>query len=222
MPFHITVVTRGSRRIQGRLGKSWKAGTAFGSVCLHLAIGKLPTYNWAVPAAISEAALNSSRTPTPARVAGSHRRRCRWPKASLAASRSRGNKSPGHCQHATEAIPMLTGARAHEPAEVRTHGTHALRALEPSSPLPFGSKGTDLIVRCYQAIATTSTAPITVQQIALPRSPANQNPLAALKQRTALVHPLTNAPGLLSIFRSLIGIPKSAMPINPASSKSCL
>jgi hypothetical protein len=56
----------------------------------------------------------------------------------------------------------------------------------------------------YQIIANTSTAPITVQQIALPRSPANQKPLAALKHRTALVHPLTRAPGLLSIFRSFI------------------
>ena len=50
-------------------------------------------------------------------------------------------------------------------------------------------------------MATTSTTPITVQQIALPRSPANQKPLAALKQRMALVHPLTNAPGLLNISR---------------------
>jgi hypothetical protein len=81
--------------------------------------------------------------------------------------------------------------------------------------------GTDLNVCCYQTIATTSTAPITAQQIALPRSPANQNPLAALKQRTALVHPLTNAPGLLRIFRSFIGIPKSTLIINPASSRSC-
>jgi hypothetical protein len=63
----------------------------------------------------------------------------------------------------------------------------------------------------YQTIATTSTAPITAQVIALPRSPANQNPLAALKQRAALVHPLTNAPGLLIILRILIGIPKSVM-----------
>jgi len=53
-------------------------------------------------------------------------------------------------------------------------------------------------------MATTSTTPITVQQIALPRSPASQKPLAALKQRTALVHPLTNAPGLLNISRIFI------------------
>ena len=45
---------------------------------------------------------------------------------------------------------------------------------------------------------------MTVQQIALLRSPANQNPLAALKQRIALVHPLTNAPGLLNILRNFI------------------
>ena len=45
---------------------------------------------------------------------------------------------------------------------------------------------------------------MTVQQIALPRSPANQNPLAALKQRIALVHPLTNAPGLLNILMNFI------------------
>jgi len=47
---------------------------------------------------------------------------------------------------------------------------------------------------------------ITAQTIALPRSPANQNPLAALKQRIALVHPLTNAPGLLNILRIFIGL----------------
>ena len=56
----------------------------------------------------------------------------------------------------------------------------------------------------YKTIAHTSTAPITVQQIALPRSPASQKPLAALKQRIALVHPLTNAPGLLNILRRFI------------------
>jgi hypothetical protein len=50
----------------------------------------------------------------------------------------------------------------------------------------------------HHMMATTSTTPMAVQQIALPRSPANQKPLAALKQRTALVHPLTNAPGLLN------------------------
>src|ERR1017187_4958485 len=53
-------------------------------------------------------------------------------------------------------------------------------------------------------MATTSTTPITVQLIALPRSPASQKPLAALKQRAALVHPLTNAPGLLNISRIFI------------------
>jgi hypothetical protein len=44
------------------------------------------------------------------------------------------------------------------------------------------------------------------QQIALPRSLANQYPLAALKQRTALDHPLAHAAGLLSIFTSFIGL----------------
>jgi hypothetical protein len=58
--------------------------------------------------------------------------------------------------------------------------------------------------RFYKTIANTSITPITVQTIALPRSPANQNPLAALKQRIALVHPLTNAPGLLNILRNFI------------------
>ena len=56
----------------------------------------------------------------------------------------------------------------------------------------------------YKTIASTSATPSATQQMALPRSPANQNPLAALKQRTALVQPLTHAPGLLSIFRSFI------------------
>ena len=37
-------------------------------------------------------------------------------------------------------------------------------------------------------------------------TPANQNPLAALKQRTELVHPLTSAPGLLSTSRSFISL----------------
>lgn len=58
----------------------------------------------------------------------------------------------------------------------------------------------------YKTIATTSAAPSATQQIALPRSPANQYPLAALKQRTALDHALAHAPGLLSIFRSFIGV----------------
>jgi hypothetical protein len=47
---------------------------------------------------------------------------------------------------------------------------------------------------------------MTLQQIALPCDPANQNPLAALKQRIALVQPLTKAPGLLIIFRIFIGL----------------
>ena len=58
----------------------------------------------------------------------------------------------------------------------------------------------------HKAIANTSITPITAQTIALPRSPASQNPLAALKQRIALVHPLTNAPGLLNILRIFIGL----------------
>ena len=37
-----------------------------------------------------------------------------------------------------------------------------------------------------------------------PALPANQYPVAALKQRIALVHPLAQAAGLLSIFRSSI------------------
>jgi len=58
----------------------------------------------------------------------------------------------------------------------------------------------------YQAIAMTSIVPITNQQAALPRAPANQNPLAALKQRIALVHPLTSAPGLLIICKNFMDI----------------
>jgi hypothetical protein len=42
-------------------------------------------------------------------------------------------------------------------------------------------------------------------------SPAIQNPLAALKHRIALVHPLTQAPGLLSIFRTLMSL-KASLP----------
>jgi hypothetical protein len=57
----------------------------------------------------------------------------------------------------------------------------------------------------YKTMAPTSTVPRTTQQIALPRSPANQYPLAALKQRTALVHPLLKAAGLLNILRNPIG-----------------
>jgi len=56
----------------------------------------------------------------------------------------------------------------------------------------------------YNTIAPTSMVPSTIQQIALRRSPANQYPVAALKQRIALVHPLPHAAGLLSIFRSFI------------------
>jgi hypothetical protein len=59
----------------------------------------------------------------------------------------------------------------------------------------------------YQTIATTSATPRATQQIAFPRCPANQNPLAALKQRTALVHPLAQAAGLLIILKILIGLP---------------
>jgi len=51
---------------------------------------------------------------------------------------------------------------------------------------------------CYKTIAATSTAPSVPQHIALLCSPANQYPVAALKQRTALVHPLADAAGLLA------------------------
>jgi hypothetical protein len=51
----------------------------------------------------------------------------------------------------------------------------------------------------HNTMADTSTPPSTAQQIALLCSPANQYPLAALKQRIALVHPLAHAPGLASI-----------------------
>ena len=53
----------------------------------------------------------------------------------------------------------------------------------------------------YKTMAATSTPPRAAQQIALRCSPANQYPVAALKQRIALVHPLAHAAGLLSIFR---------------------
>src|SRR6266851_5204559 len=76
-------------------------------------------------------------------------------------------------------------------AHLTTAGLYTHRAVAPRA--------------LHKTIANTSITPITVQTIALPRSPANQNPLAALKQRIALVHPLTNAPGLLSIFRIFIG-----------------
>jgi hypothetical protein len=58
-------------------------------------------------------------------------------------------------------------------------------------------------------MAATSIAPSAAQQMALPRSSAIQYPVAALKQRTALVHPLAQAAGLLSIFRNFIAISKS-------------
>jgi len=56
----------------------------------------------------------------------------------------------------------------------------------------------------YTRMAATSTAPSTTQKIALRRSPASQYPVAALKQRIALVHPLAHAAGLLSILTNLI------------------
>jgi hypothetical protein len=46
--------------------------------------------------------------------------------------------------------------------------------------------------------------PSASQQIDFLCSPANQNPLAALKQRIALVHPLAHAPGFASILRKFI------------------
>lgn len=58
----------------------------------------------------------------------------------------------------------------------------------------------------YKTMASTSTAPSTTQQIALPRSPANQNPLAALKQRIALDDPLAHAAGLHNVFSNFIAI----------------
>lgn len=58
----------------------------------------------------------------------------------------------------------------------------------------------------YQMIAATSITPNATQQIAFPRCSANQYPLAALKHKTALVHPLAHAVGLLIIFRSFIAI----------------
>jgi hypothetical protein len=53
----------------------------------------------------------------------------------------------------------------------------------------------------YKTIAAISTMPSAIQQSALPRSPASQYPVAALKQRKALVHPLPHAAGLLSVLR---------------------
>ena len=53
----------------------------------------------------------------------------------------------------------------------------------------------------YKTIAATSMRPSATQQIALLCSPAIQKPVAALKQRNALVHPLPHAAGLLSVLR---------------------
>jgi len=47
-------------------------------------------------------------------------------------------------------------------------------------------------------MAKTSATPRAHQQAARRGSPASQNPLAALKHRTALVHPLTQAAGFVS------------------------
>ena len=65
----------------------------------------------------------------------------------------------------------------------------------------------------YKTIAATSTAPSATQQIALRCSPATQKPMAALKQRMALVHPLANAAGLLNISSILfIRSPRESVP----------
>jgi hypothetical protein len=61
----------------------------------------------------------------------------------------------------------------------------------------------------YKTIAATSAAPRAIQHIALRCSPANQYPVAALKQRTELVHPLVNAAGLLSSCSILIASPST-------------
>jgi hypothetical protein len=50
--------------------------------------------------------------------------------------------------------------------------------------------------------------PSTSQTIAFLCSPASQNPLAALKHRIALAHPLAHAPGFAMIFRRFIEIPQ--------------
>ena len=50
-------------------------------------------------------------------------------------------------------------------------------------------------------MAATSTTPKAIQHAALLCSPDSQYPVAALKQRNALVHPLPQAAGLLSVFR---------------------
>jgi hypothetical protein len=48
-------------------------------------------------------------------------------------------------------------------------------------------------------MAAISKTPSISQMIDFARCPANQNPLAALKQRIALVHPLAQAAGLLMV-----------------------
>jgi len=50
-------------------------------------------------------------------------------------------------------------------------------------------------------MAAISKTPSISQMIALARCPANPNPLAALKQRIALVHPLAQAAGLLMVLK---------------------
>ena len=60
--------------------------------------------------------------------------------------------------------------------------------------------------------------PSTSQQIDFLCSSANQNPLAALKQRTALIHPLAHAPGFASIFRRSIEVPRFMRLMNRACS----
>jgi hypothetical protein len=56
-------------------------------------------------------------------------------------------------------------------------------------------------------MAAISKAPSSSQTTALRCCPASQNPLAALKQRIALVHPLAQAAGLLMILKMFIGFP---------------
>jgi hypothetical protein len=54
-------------------------------------------------------------------------------------------------------------------------------------------------------MAAISKTPSVSQIIAFARCPANQNPLAALKQRIALVHPLAQAAGLLMVLKMFMG-----------------
>jgi len=56
-------------------------------------------------------------------------------------------------------------------------------------------------------MAAISKAPSTSQVTARRCCPASQNPLAALKQRIALVHPLAQAAGWLMILKRFIGFP---------------